>query len=272
MRLASFLILFAAAAALPVAPGGATGFYFDPHSFFRAIPPSDSTRALIVIRHSECDLGGDRGSLLTGDIHIRPRPRIEVRIGLQFPSVRDTAGIRYGIGDLMLHASARVAGDSAGAARLFVRADARIPTGSASLRPFSDASLEGEGGIEARLTARGIDAGAVALYTLIPADRDDGDFVNDAHFTLAASIGARLPASISIDCSAFFIGFDDGEQRIEYALSLGCALSPRLLVELGAAAETGSADSRAFDKSLSAALAYRFPPPRPAPRAGSTNP
>lgn len=272
MRLASFLILIAAAAALPVAPVGATGFYFDPHSFFRAIPPSDSTRALIVIRHTECDLGGSRGSLLTGDIHLRPRPRIEARIGFQFPSVRDAAGIRYGIGDLMLHANARVAGDSAGAARLFVRADARIPTGSASLRPFSDASLEGEGGVEARLTARGLDVCAVALYTLIPADRDDPDFVNDAHFTLAASIGARLPASISIDCSAFFIGFDNGEDRTQYAVSLGCALSPRLLLELGAAAETGDAASRAFDSSYSAALAYRFPPLRSAPRSGSTNP
>jgi hypothetical protein len=261
-----------AAAALSVAPVGAAGFYCDPHSFFRVIPPSDSTRALIVIRQSECDFGPRRGSLLTGDFHIRPRSRIDVRIGLQFPAVRDTAGIRYGFGDLMLHAAARVAGDSAGAARLFVRADARIPTGSASLRPFSDATLEGEGGIEARLAARGLDVSAAALYTIVPAERDDEDFVNDGHFTIAASIGARLPASISIDCSAFFIRFDNGEERTQYALSLGCALSKQLRFELGGAAETGETASRAFDSSFSAALAYRFPAPRSAPRSDSTNP
>jgi hypothetical protein len=272
VRLASFLILFAAAAALPVVPVGATGFYCDPHSFFRAIPPSDSTRALVVIRQSECDLGRQSGSLLTGDVLLRPRSRIEVRIGLQFPAVRDTAGVRYGFGDLMLHANARVAGDSAGAARLFVRADARIPTGSASLRPFSDATLEGEGGIEARLAARGLDVSAAALYTIVPDVRDEGGFVNDAHFTLAASIGARLPGSISIDCSAFFIGFENGDERTEYALSIGCALSKQLLLEIGGAAETGEASSRAFDSSVSVALAYRVPPSRSAPRADSTNP
>jgi hypothetical protein len=272
VRLASFLILFAAAAALPVAPVGATGFYYDPHSFFRAIPASDSTRAIIVIRQSECDLGAERGSLLTGDFLLRPRSRIEVRIGLQFPSVRDTAGVRYGFGDLMLHANARVAGDSAGAATLFARADLRIPTGSEAYRPFSDASFEGEGGLEARLAARGLGVSAVALYTLVPAERDEAAFVNDGHFTLAASIGARLPASISIDGSAFFIRFDDGEERTQYALSLGCALSPQLLFEVGGAVETGESASRAFDSSFSAALAYRFPPPRPAPAPDSIKP
>ncbi len=270
MRLASFLILLAAAAALSVAPAGATGFYFDPHSFFRAIPASDSTRAIIVIRHSECDLGDPRGSLLTGDILMRPRSRIEVRIGLQFPSVRDTAGVRYGFGDLMLHANARVAGDSAGASMLFARADMRIPTGSSAYRPYSDALLEGEGGIEARLAVRGFDVSAAALYTLVAAEREEEAFVNDGHFTLAAAVGARLPASISVGCSAFFIGFDNGEKRTQYALSIGCALSPRLLLELGAAAEAGEAASRAFDSSFSAALAYRFPPPRSSPASDST--
>ena len=83
MRLASFLILVAAAAAAyPAGPLGATGLYTDPHSFFS---PIDSTRALVVIRQSECDLGSRRASLLAGDLMIRPRPRFEIRIGLQFP-------------------------------------------------------------------------------------------------------------------------------------------------------------------------------------------
>ena len=270
MRLASFLISVAVAvAAYPAGPLGATGLYTDLHSFFS---PSDSTRALVVIRQSECDLGTRRASLLTGDLLIRPRPRFEIRIGLQFPAVRDHAGIRYGVGDLMLHASARIAGDSARASGLFARADARIPTGSDALRPFSDASFEGEGGLEARFTARAFAVRAVGLYTLAVANRETADFANDGHFTLAASIGAGLPSLGSIGISAFFVRFDNGEERNMYALSLGRELSPQLLFELSGAVETGSAGSRVFDSCVSASLAYRFPPRPPAPRPDSIKP
>ncbi|MCX5752435.1 MAG: hypothetical protein NTW97_02180 [Candidatus Krumholzibacteria bacterium] len=270
MRLASFLISVAvAAAAYPAGPLGATGLYTDPTSFF---PASDSTRALVVIRQSECDLGTRRASMLTADLLIHPRPRFEIRIGLQFPAVRDNAGIRYGVGDLMLHASARIVGDSTRASGLFARADARIPTGSMALRPFSDGSFEGEGGLEARFAARGLAVRAAGLYTLAVENRQTADFANDGHLTLAGSIGADLPAFGSIGVSAFFVRFDGGEERNMYALSLGRELSPQLLFELSGAAEIGSAGSRVFDSCVSASFAYRFPPRPPAPSADSTKP
>ena len=270
MRLASFLISVAvAAAAYPAGPLGATGLYTDIPSFFS---PGDSTRALVVIRQNECDLGTRRASLLTGDLLIRPRPRFEIRIGLQFPAIRDHAGIRYGMGDLMLHATARVIGDSTSASGLFARADARIPTGSDALRPFSDASFEGEGGLEARFTARGFFVRAVGIYALAVANRQTADFANDGHFTLAVSIGEDLPAVGSIGVSAFLIRFDNGEERHMCALSLGRELSPQLLFELSGAVETGSAGSRVFDSCISASFAYRFPPRPPAPRPDSTEP
>ncbi len=270
MRLASFLILAAAAAAVfPPGPLGATGLYTDPHSFFS---PSDSTRALVVIRQSEFDLGTRRASLLAGDLLIRPRPRFEIRIGLQFPAVRDRAGIRYGVGDLMLRAYARLAGDSAAASGLFARADARIPTGSDALRPFSDASFESEAGLEARFVTRGFAVKAAGLYSIAVKNRQTADFANDEHFTLAASIGAGLPALGSFDASVFFIRFDSGEERNIYALSLGREISPRLLLELSGALEEGTAASRVFDSSVLASFAYRFPPRPRAARPDSTNP
>jgi hypothetical protein len=268
VRLASFLISFAvAAAACPAGPAGATGLYTDLSSFFSA---SDTTRALVVVRQSECDLGSRQASLLTGDLQIRPRPRFEIRIGLQFPAIRDHAGIRYGVGDLMLRATARVAGDSAHASGLFARADARIPTGSGALSPFSEASFEGEAGLEARLSARGFALRAAGIYTLAVANRHTADFANDGHFTLAASIGAGFPAFGSIALSAFFVRFDDGEERNMCALSLGRELSPQLLFEISGAAEAGSGGSRIFDSCVSVSLAYRFPPRALASRPDST--
>lgn len=270
MRVASFLISIAvAAAALPAGPLGATGLYADLQSFFSA---GDSTRALVVIRQSECDLGTRRASILTGDLVVHPRARYEVRIGLQFPAVRDNAGIRYGVGDLMLRASARIVGDSTSASGLFARADARIPTGSEALRPFSDGSFEGEGGLEARFTARGFFVRAVGLHTLAVEDRHTADFANGGHLTLAASIGAGLPAFGSIAVSAFFVRFDSGEERNMCALSLGRELSPQLLFELAGAVEIGSAGSRVFDSCVSVSFAYRFPPRSPAPQTDSTEP
>lgn len=270
MRLASFLIFAAvAAAALPAGPLGATGLYNDPYSFFA---PGDSTRALVVIRQSECDLGARRASVLAGDLMIRPRPRFEIRIGLQFPALREAAGIRYGAGDLMLRACARIAGDSAGASGLFARADARIPTGSDALRPFSDASFESEAGLEARFVTRGFAVRAAGLYTIALENRRTADFANDEHFTLAASIGAGLSALGSVGVAAFFVRFDDGEERSVYAVSLARELSPRLLFELAGALEEGSAASRVFDSSVSASFAYRFPPRPPAPGPDSIKP
>ena len=270
MRLASFLISVAvAAAAYPAGPLGATGLYTDLHSFFS---PGDSSRALVVIRQSECDLGTRQASLLIGDLLIRPRPRFEIQIGLQFPAVRDHEGIRYGVGDLMLRASARIAGDSIGASGLFARADARIPTGSDALRPFSDASFEGEGGLEACFAARVFTVRAVGLYTLAVEKRQTADFSNDGHLTLSASISAGRSAVGSIGISVFFVRFDNGEERNMYALSLARELSPQLLFELAGALEAGNAASRVFDTSLSASLAYRFPPRPFVARPDSTKP
>ena len=289
MRLASFLISIAVAvAAYPAGPLGATGLYADLHSFFS---PDDSARALVVIRQSECDLGTRQASLLAGDLLIRPRSRFEVRIGLRFPAIRDHGGLRYGVGDLMLHATARITGDSTSVSGLFVRADARIPTGSEalrpfsnasfegegglealSLRPFSNASFEGEGGLEARLVSRAFAARAAGIYSLAVADRQTANFTNDGHFTLAASIRLGPPTVGSIGVSAFYTRFDNGEERNMYALSVGRDLSPQLLFELSGALEAGSAGSRVFDSCISVSLAYRFPPRSAAPRAESTEP
>ena len=273
MRFASFLISIAIAGIVSSAgPAGATGFCFDPHSFFSVSSPGDSTTAVIVIRHSECDLGARQASLLTGDLLLRRGPRYEFLIEQQFPAVRDREGIRYGVGDMLLRATARITGDSADVSGLFLRADARIPTGTPALRPFSDALFEAEGGLEARFATRGFDVRAAALYTLVPAERRTADFANDAHYTLAASAGAGVAAAARVDVSAFLLGYDGGETRHLFAGSIGRGLSPQLRFDLAAAAESGDAGSRVFETSVSASLTYRFPPGKPAPGADSSQP
>jgi hypothetical protein len=270
VRLASFLIAVAVAmAAYTAGPVAAAGLYTDLPSFFSAI---DSTRVLVVVRQSECDLGAARASLLSGDLLIHPRPRFDVRAGLRFPAIRDRAGIRYGIGDLMLQATARITGDSVSTSGIFLRAGARIPTGSDAVRPFSDAAFEGEGGLELRLAARSFAVRAAGLRSFATPDRSSADFSNGGHFTFAASVSAGPPDLGSLGIYAMYIRFDTGDERSVYAGTLGRELSPQLLLELSGVFETGAAAARVFDSCVSVSLAYRFPPLPPAPRPATTEP
>jgi hypothetical protein len=270
VRLASFLIAVAVAtAACPAGPLGAAGLYTDLPSFFS---PIDSARVLVVVRQSECDLGADRASLLAADLLIHPRPRYDVRAGLRFPAIRDPDGVRYGVGDLMLQATARVTGDSVGTSGVFLRAGARIPTGSDALSPFSDAAFEGEGGIELRFAVRSFAVRAAGLRSLATPDRSSAGFSNGGHFTIAASVSAGPPNLGSLGVYAMYVHFDTGDDRSVYAGTLGRELSPQLLLELSGAFEAGAAAARVFDSCLSVSLTYRFPPLPPAPRSATAEP
>jgi hypothetical protein len=269
LRLASFLIpVTIGSTALLAGPLCATGLYPDPVSFFSR---PDSARVL-AISQTECDLGAWRASLLTGALTIRPAPRFEVRLDLQLPAVRRRGEIVYGVGDMLLRAIARIAGDSLNTSGLFLRADVRIPSGSQGLRPFSDGAFEGEAGLEARLVEREFAVRGAALYTLAGDRRDAEDFTNDSHLTLAASISVPVPGIASAGASAFFMRFDNGDTRSIFLVSLRRPLSEQLALELAGAIEAGDESARAFDSCVSVSFAYRLPVPQPAPRADSSQP
>jgi len=269
LRLASFLIsVLIGSAALLAGPLCATGLYHDLPSFF---PRPDTVRTL-VIRQTECDRGVWRASLLTGGLTVRPVPRFEVRLDLQFPAVRRDNAMEYGMGDMLLRAAARISGDSLNASGLFLRADLRIPSGSKGLRPFSDGAFEGEAGLEARFMERGFALRGAALYTLAAEKQDGEDFTNDTHLTVAASIAIPVPGVVTVATSVFFVRFDNGDARDLCLLSLQRMLSEQLVLEIAGAFEAGDEGARAFDSSVSLSFTYRFPPARPAPRPESNQP
>jgi hypothetical protein len=268
VRFASFFIAVALAAA-STGPLGATGLYTDVPSFFAA---NDSTRALILVSQGELDLGAARASMLAVDLLMHPRPRYEVRAGLRFPAIRDAGDIRYGAGDLMLEATARLTGDSVSTSGVYLRAGARIPTGSDELRPFSDASFEGDGGVEVRFATRSFSVRAAGLHSIAAPERSTIEFTNGGHLTAAASVSAGPAELASIAVSAMYVRFDGGGERIVYACSLGRELSKQLVFELAGAFEAGGAAARVFDSCVAVSFAYRFPPLPPASRSATAAP
>ena len=269
MRLASFLIsTIIGSAVFPAGPLGATGLYDDLPSFF-SMP---DTARVLFIRHTECDLGGWRASLLTGGFTVRPARRFELRFDLQFPAVRRPHEIAYGVGDMLLRTATRISGDTLNASGLFLRFDLRIPSGSKGLRPFSNGSFEGEAGLEVRVARGAFAVQGALLHTLAGETSHGTDFVNERHFTLAASVGIPVPRVLTMRVSAFFMGFNGGDARSVFLLSIERELSRQLVLALTGAFETGNEGARAFDSCASIAFMYRFPPRPVTPPPDSDQP
>ena len=248
-------------------PAGATGLYDDLPSFFWRC---DSVRTLAV-RQTECDLGASRASLLAAALTVRPGKRFEVLLDFQFPAVWKSDQPVYGVGDMLVRSTARIIGDTLGASGLFFRADLRVPTGSKALRPFSNATLQMDAGLETRFTGHGMMFRCAALYGAGGEARQDADFEDDRHLTLAASAGLSFPDIVSLRLASFLLWFDGGDIRNMYLVSIEREVSPQLLVELAGAFEAAG-EARVFDSSLSVSFTYRFPPPAPAPKADSNQP
>jgi hypothetical protein len=121
---------------------------------------------------------------------------------------------------MLLHTTARLAGDSLDASGLFVRGDIRIPSGSTGLRPFSNASLQGDAGVEVRFTWRSLAVRGVALYSLGGEARHDADFDDDRHATVAVSAGVMLPGIVRLDVASFLVHVENGDTRNMYLLSI----------------------------------------------------
>lgn len=248
------------------APGAlcAAGLYEDPPSFFAA---TDTTRTRLVVRHAELERGSWRASLLAGELDFKMGRRYVVRLGFEFPTLRRNREIEYGIGDMRLRAAVRVFGDTLDASGLFLRSDVRIPTGASSLRPFSNASLDGGAGFEVRAASGAFAARAAVLYMLAGERLAEPDFENDNTMTLAASLSVPIPGIASVTAAAFSVRFDGGASREMFLCSLNRYLSQELVLGVEGAFETGNKGERVFDSSLSVSLAYRFPPrARPASR------
>jgi hypothetical protein len=250
-----------AALAGSAAPLGAIGLYDDLPSFFST---GDTVRTL-SFRQTECNLAGERASLLTGALALRPAPRYDVLLDCMFPAVRDD----YGMGDMLVRATARLWGDTLNTSGLFFRGNLRVPSGSKALRPFSNAALQGEGGLEVRFMRHGVAFQAAAVYTLSGESVHGTDFSDDRHATLAASAGIDLPAAGMVKAAAFLMNYHGGGTRNVYLLSLDRGLSPQLAIGIAGEIEAGAAADRVFDSTVSILFTYRLPPHRPSPKPES---
>ena len=236
----------------------AAGLYEDFPSFFSA---ADTTRTRLLMRQAELERGAWRASLLTAEVDFRIGRRFTVRFGFGFPAVRRNHEIQYGIGDIILHGAARLFGDSLDASGLFLRSDVRAPSGAKGLRPFCNASLDGDAGFEVRFT-RGVFAlRGAALRTLAGTRLHEADFETDNNLMFAASLQMRIPRIVSVTAATCLVRFDRGASREIILCSLGRCLSEQLMLGIEGAIETGTREERVFDSSISVSLAYRFPPP-----------
>ena len=269
MRFTSFLIsVVIAALAGPAAPLGAIGLYDDLPSFFST---GDSVRTL-AFRQTECKLARERASLLTGALALRPAPRYDVLLDWMFPTMDKSSGTVYGVGDMLLRTTARIWGDTLNTSGLFFRGNLRVPSGSKGLRPFSNAALQADAGLELRFMRHGVSFQAAALYTLSGESLRAADFSDDRHATLAASGGIDLPAVGTVKAAAFLMSFHGGGTRNVYFLSLDRGLSPQLAVGIAGEVEAGGAEARVFDSTVSISFTYRLPPHRPSPKPDSGEP
>jgi hypothetical protein len=265
LRFTSFLIPLVIAALVGTsAPLHAIGLYDDLPTFFST---GDSVRTL-AFRETECNLGPLRASLLTGAVALRPAPRYDVLLDFLFPVV----GTAYGIGDMLVRASARIWGDTLNTSGLFLRGTLRVPTGSKALRPFSNAALQGDAGLEARFIRHGVAFQAAALYTLAGESVSGNGFSDDDHTTLAASAGINLPAAGTVRAAALLMNFRGDGTRNVYLLSFERGLSQQLAIAVAGEVEAGPADARVFDSTVSICFTYRLPPRRPMSRPGSGQP
>ncbi len=263
MKPASFPIaILLIAFFVPSGAPGATGLYQNLPAFFA---PPDTSRQ-VSFGQTECDLRGTRASLLAAEIALRPAKRVETRLEIAFPALRGVDEIVYGVGDMTLRGALRLAGDSLGVTGVFLRGDVRFPTGSKSFRPFSNGSLEIDGGFEARVIARGFALRGAALHTIAGEKTNEPGFADDTHLTLAASASIPIPAIATAGASLFVVRFDRGGSRQIAVLSADRRLSSQLALQVAALFETGPEAQRIFDACGAVTLRYRFPPRVPATR------
>ncbi len=249
-------ILLAVSSAAP----RAAGLFDDPRLLF---PPVDTARTVLSVGHAEIDLEDGGASLVSIEALLRTGARTRIALATSFPAVRSAGDVAFGVGDLVVAAAVRLAGDTLESSGLYLDASCRAPTGSRSLAPFSHASLDGSLGCEVRGRLSIFAARALARYTLAGERPVEGDLRHDHHATLAGELALEIPRVGSASAGAAWVRYADGADRSSLCLSLSARLSEAIAVRIAVAAESGSDGTAAYERMAGIALSYRFSP-RPA--------
>jgi len=241
---------------LPAPALHAAGLYLDPAGYFSVV---DTTAATVTVRHVDFQRDEGRGSIVSGEVSVRPSRRVHLRFGLFYPNFQRQGYIMHGAGDGFVRASVRVFGDTLDASGLFLRGDARVPIGSGGLRPFASGSMDGGVGLEFRGGTSLFGLRAVSTYTLVGDRIKEGEFIHRNFFFAGLAIDFPLGGRTNVRFGGFSARFRGGASREIYLLTARCILSDSLELCVDAALEAGPEEDRVFDSLLSVAAVCRFP-------------
>ncbi len=234
----------------------ATGLYISPPSYFSVI---DTSRIFVTIRQTGIQRDAGRASVLAGELALKYKRRVGIRLGLLYPALQGEGDILHNVGDGAVHATVRIFGDTLESSGLFVRGDVRIPVGSKSLRPLSFGSLDGGAGLEFRHRTPLLGFRCAATYTLVGDRCKVGSFIHRNFLLLGFAIDFVFRKGTLFNFSGFNTSFRGGDSRDVYLLTVKQELSDTLWLLIDAALEAGNDEERVFNSLASLAVLYRFP-------------
>ncbi len=258
----------------------ATGLYIDLPAYFSAV---DTSHIELVIRQAELQRVTGRASVFSGELSLRPKSRLHVRLGLLYPAMARGREIAHAVGDGIVHGTYRLTGDTLEVDGMFLRAYVRLPFGPKRMDPFSFGSLDAGAGFEFRMETSLFRFRCAEVYTLVGQRRkpttgapndtlyypisvaersSDTEFFSHRNFFLfALSIDFTLRRSTTFGFAGYSFRYRGGDAREVYMLTLGQRLSRGLELRLCGGLDAGSDVERVFDSLLSVSLVYRLLPP-----------
>jgi hypothetical protein len=242
-------------------PAAGTGLYLDLPAWFQ-----DADTSGTELTAGETWLESDRADaiVLALGVSFNPGRRTSVKLGIIYPAIQLKGGFEHGFGDGSVSAATRIKGDSLNTSGLFLRWDARIPSGSGALEPFSFRSGGGiypdvGAGFEFRKETSFLKFRAAATWTRVGQRNEGEGLVNVDYLLVGALVGIKAGVRTGLQGSAFSIHFDGAGHRECFLLGLTRELSGGLDLTMTGGIESGRREDRIFDSSISVFFTCRFP-------------
>jgi hypothetical protein len=234
----------------------ATGLFLNLPTYYGRV---DSTRVIIDAGQSFVNGEHENSTVFSFESGFRSGDRTRVRMQILYPVLQQDGGYDHGFADLLLSAELMITGDSLRISGLFLRGDMRIPTGSASLRPYAGESLDGGGGLEYRRMSEVFDFRCSATYILAEREVEEESYRADDYALAGVLLGLKPSPSLTVDFSAFAQFFKNGDFREVYQLGAGTRLKGGLDVRISGGIDTGGTIERVWNSMIQVGITWRFP-------------
>ena len=237
-------------------PARATGLFLNLPTYYGRV---DTARVILDIGQSFVEGEYENSTVFSFEAGFRSGERTRVRMQIQYPVLRQHGGYNHGFADLLLNTELMVVGDSLRISGLFFRGDMRIPTGSASLRPYAGESLDGGAGFEFRRLSEMFDFRCSATYILAGLKSEEEFYRADNYALAGVLLGLKPFRSLSVDFSAFAQFFRNGDFREVYQLAAGTRLKGGLDVRISGGIDAGGSIERVWNSMFQIGITWRFP-------------